>query len=323
MINLINKLNSILKEEAVAGLDIGQDYISVACLLIQNDGSIKLENLGWVKNEPNSSINSAASLINTLWRKNRIKTRTVAFSFRSPSLLMRYFQYPNLSKEELSSALQLEAEHIFQKPKEQLSIDWYLYPQAQPAHPDNKDNSKKIKEGILVVLPQQAVEKQLLILEKADLYPIALDVSCMSFSRLFCMLKGFSKDEVICLGNLASRSADFSILDNDSYIYPWSFYSQDGNWEKRLNDLVENIKDILRYYQFKIRRRPVTKLVFTGQLSFQEGFQDVIKKSFELPIEFWNPLKHLTFEKDIGSQEIKTYGPIMATSLGSAMLNKT
>ena len=310
---MFTKFSSLLKEEAISGLNIEEDYISAACLSFEDNGGMKIENMGWIENQSGLSNRATANLIRRLWRKSRIATNTVAFSLRSPSIVMKHFKYPSLTNEELESALRLEAEQAFQRPQEELFIDWHLY------HQTLSSQKGQDQEGVLVAAPKEIVDRHLLILKMAGLYPIILDAGCMAMSNLFLKLKDDYKNKVICLVNINSHSADFAILSEGPYIYPRNVYSSSLPWHERAASLIEEINNILRYHQFKLQHQGVEKLVFTGQGSFDKKFQDELRKNIGLVYEFWNPLNDIAFKKSMNKQELETYGPIMAASIGLAM----
>jgi len=310
---MLTRFSSFFKEEAVSGLDIGEGYITAACLSFQDNGGIKIDNMGWIENQPGLSDRATASLIKRLWRKSRIITNTVSFALHGPSLVMKHFKYPSLTGQELESSLRLEAEQAFQKPQEELYIDWHLYTQSSGSQKGQGE------EGVLVAAPKEVVDKYLSILKMAGLYPVILDAGCMAVSSLFLKVKDAYKNKAVCLVNIDGHSVDFTILSQGSYIYPRSIHSSTAPWQERTNNLIEDINDILRYYQFKLQRQSVEKLIFTGQGSFDKKFQEDIRKNIALGVEFWNPLKDIAFKKGISREEIETYGPIMATSIGLAM----
>jgi Tfp pilus assembly PilM family ATPase len=314
--DIFNRFSAFFREEALVGLDIGEDYITAARLFSKEDGDMKIEKLGWMEKEPEAPPRTVASLIKKLWSAHQIATPNVCSCLHSPSLFLKYFKYPFLAKDELKSALLLEAEQAFQRPQKELFIDWHLNSKS-PLF--KKEQTNATQEGILIAVPEEEVKTHLAILEMAGLYPIILDLSFTAISNLFLKLKNSPKLKVNCLVNITGRNADIVILSENSYIYPRNIYSRDTSWQKRPDYLIKNIEDALRYYQFKLRRKPVESLIFTGGTPFSEKFKEDIKKAVELPVEFWNPLKELRLKQDISAQDIETYGPIMATSLGLAM----
>lgn len=293
----------------IAGLDIGDDYLTVSCASLDGEGKILLENIGCIENERFETVKGSAALIKKLWRENSIKTHTVSFSFNSNFLVTRYFKYPRLSVQELRSAIRLEAEEAFQRHQDELFVDWHVYPQGPPSE-------KGFTEGVLVAMPRDVVYKQLGILEKAGLYPVALDIVYMSISRLFLKLQDRPIDKTTCIVNLNNRGADLAILSNGPCIYPRAINFKESSGQEKINYLLEGMQDVFRYYQFKINKKPVEKIVFTGKTSFDKNFQEAMRSTLTIPVEFWDPLKGIKIDKKITPKVKEVCGPVMTPSLG-------
>jgi len=308
-LNMLNKLFSFFTQEMIAGLDIGDDYLTVSCASLDKEGKIKLENIGCVQNQRFDTVRESASLIKKLWRNYRVKTRTVCFSFHTSSLVARYFKYPSLSDKELRSAIRLEAEEAFQRHQDELLVDWYIYPR-EPS------SENVFIEGVLVALPKDVVDRQMSILGKAGLYPVALDTACMSMSRLFLKSQAAPVDKTTCVVNLNNRGADIAILSKGPCIYPRNIYFKESSGQERINYLLEGMQDVFRYYQFKLNKTPVEKIVFTGRASFDKDFQEAILGALTIPSEFWDPLKGIRIDRKISPETAEACGPIMAPSLG-------
>lgn len=389
---MFNTFSSFFKEEAVAGLDIGDDYISAACLFPEGENNIRVSKLAYIDKKPEYPPKATANLIKKLWQEHRIETRTVCSCFRSPSLTLKYFKFPNLAQDELGPALRLEAEQALQKPYKELFIDWHVYPPSQKTtglpvdvppsrdsatggkcenllrrdarqkrqvrnlsadnpvecakiivenfgnilrdgvntgatglpvgfHPNslvsNKDNDNQSQEGILVVALKEDVKNHLKLLSMADVYPVVLDISSMAIANIFLRLRAISEKESLCLVNVLNRSADVCILFGGSQIYPRNIYSQVDSWREKIDYLINNIEDLMRYYQFKLRNKPINKLIFTGKAVSDEEIKSLLEHKFSVPVEFWNPLQASNF-KNLSEKKL-TLGLAMATSLGLAM----
>lgn len=304
---MLNIFSSFFKEEAVAGLDIGEGYITAACLFLEKDGAIRVENLGWVKIEPNTSSQAIASSIKKLWQTYHIPTHTVNLSLSSPLLHIKHFKYLNLSEEELKSTLTLDAEHLFQKPQKELAVDWHLY------------KRKAEKEGILLAVPREEVDRRLVISKMAGLYPIAVGINSTAISNLFIKLRPSFQDKAMCIINVAGDNADLAVLTKDLDIYPRSLNSPGIPWNERVSELADEIKDIFRYCQFKINFPAVEKIIFTGQASFDMKFREDITKSVDMPMEFWNPLKENRLRINMPARDIEACEKFTAPALGLAL----
>jgi Tfp pilus assembly PilM family ATPase len=309
MNSLKGALYSLLKE-TIAGLDIGEDYISAASLSIGKNGLPDVEKLGCIEKKPNLSNSAIACRLRGLWHKHKIKTRTVASCFRSPSLNIKYFKYPRLSDKELKSALYLEAEHTFQRPRRDLYIDWLSFPK--------QDNNI---EGVLAAAPKEDVKSHISILRMAGLYPVIIDIGCMAVANLYKRLKDQRLQEPVCVVNANNGIIDISILSEGSRIYPRSAYSAPSSARDNKGFIIENIGELLRYYQFKLHQKPVEKLMITGRLSHDKVFMEELKKSVEIPVDIWDPLKEIVLKQPAFAEKKELLGPMTAASLGLALEN--
>jgi len=305
--DILKRLSSSFRKEAIVGLDIGEEYVTATRLSLTEGEGLFIEDIFWAEKPADASDKKIASIIKKLWHKHHVPTYTVISCLHTQSLSLKYFTYPDLSRDELKSALILEAEHVLQKPREKLCIDWHLY-------------SKDTAEGVLVIAPQRDVDRHISILKMADLYPVALDIGCMAISNLFLEMKKEYSDKVTCLININGHNADIAILSGASFIYPRSLYMQTTSWQKRPDYLIENIKDMFRYHEFKLKQKQVENLVITGQPAFDGTFQAEIRKALpDLKVEFWNPLKDVKIDKKLTEAEINKYGPLTTVSLGLAI----
>ncbi|MFC1708745.1 type IV pilus biogenesis protein PilM [Candidatus Omnitrophota bacterium] len=313
--NIQEKLLSFLGEEAIVGIDIDQDCVRVASVSLKDNGKVALNQLGSLEYELGSSDQTISSSIKKLWRTQQIKTRTVHACLRSSSLISKYFNYPELAEQEVELALLLEAEQVFQKPPEDLFIDWHLHNSSDKAH--NKESSQA--EGILVAALAKDVNRQLSILEMADLYPVALDVGCMAVANLFIALNSRLKSENVCLLDIGSNSADITILSEDSHIYPSTIHSKSAVWGDNIDYLISYIIDVLRYHQFKLHKKPVREVILTGILSTDTKFQKKLKKAIGLPLETWDPLESSNLELNGVLDKKQINGAAMSVCLGLAL----
>ncbi|MFH1622015.1 MAG: pilus assembly protein PilM, partial [Candidatus Omnitrophota bacterium] len=193
--NKPNNLLSFFNAEPIIGLDIDKNHVRLASAFINSDGKVVVDKLGSLEYDSGASQEEVASSLKRLWRDKHIKTHTVQSCLRSQSIITKYFKLPTVLREEVDSALRLEAEQVFQKPPEEIFIDWHLYSSNNQLNKEKHNSS----EGFFVAALAKDINKHLSILQKADLYPVIVDVGCMAISNLFLALESFSKTESVCL----------------------------------------------------------------------------------------------------------------------------
>jgi len=310
--NSPKNLLSFFNEEPIVGLDIDKDCIRAASAFLNKEGKVIIDKLGSLEYGPSASDEEIASVIRKLWKAKHLKTHTVQSCLRSQSIIIKYFKYPTALREEVDSALRLEAEQVFQKPPEEIFIDWHLYSSNNQLNKEKQNFS----EGVLVAALAKDINKHLSILEMADLYPVIVDVGCMAITNLFLALNNYSKDDSVCLVNVDSHFVDVSVIFGNYHISPSNMYSQSVSWQEKIDYLSNYIIDVLRYHQYKLGNKPVKKIIFTGSACPQIQLQN-IGNTINLPIEFWNPLESSNIENKVIEKDINGFA--MATCLGMAL----
>ena len=86
--------------------------------------------------------------------------------------------------------------------------------------------------------------------------------------------------------------------------------------------LCESVGDVLKYYRYKLRQEPVTRLYVAGKLDAAGQVCDVLNRHIDLPVEIWDPLTQVTVNNARLAQRLadgKNSGALLATSLGLAL----
>ena len=308
------------KNENIAGINIGDGFVSVSRIIRRGRKKILLTHAGWMEYAPDATDADIVQVIRKVWKKAKMPTRTVCVGLQSRSLCLKYFKYPDLSQMELTSALKLESEETLQLPPEQIMLDWHLNrPKGDPYTQQGEQ-----LQGVLVAVAKDQVTRQMNLVKKAGLLPVMMDVGCTSLCNLFLALRGDSvtTDNAVCVVNLSRYNADISILYNDHYIYPRTIISRSAEWESKVQYLIENISDALLYYHVKVDKTPVNRLVLTGFVPDSPEFIGQIHDTIGLPTEVWNPLQEENFQV---ARNVKTKSDgaasLMTTSLGLALRN--
>lgn len=315
--------DSIEKNESIAGLNIGDGFVSASRIVRRGRKKIVLTHAGWMEYAPDATDDEIVQIIRKLWKKCRMPTRTVCAGLHSRSLCLKFFKYPDLSQMELVSALKLEAEETLQLPPEQIMLDWHL---NRPRNDPYTQQGEQL-QGILVAVSKDQVVRQMNLLKKAKLLPVIVDVGCTSLCNLFLTLRGdtVNSDNAVCVVNLSRYTADISILYNDHYIYPRTIISRSADWESKVQYLIENISDALLYYHVKVDKTPVNRLVLTGFVPESPDFIGQVHDTIGLPTEVWNPLQDKNFivAADVTNSPMGegVVTPLMTTSLGLGLRN--
>ncbi|MEI6148824.1 MAG: pilus assembly protein PilM [bacterium] len=313
----------------VVGVNFGDSHITVARLRGNNSGPFEVTHAGWESYDPSAPEREIALAVKALWRKAGLPTKTVVASLRSSALVVRYFKYPSMPGSELRSALQLQAEECLQLTRDELVVDCHIN-KGEVLREGNRVEGEMI-EGVLAAAPSKDVDHVLNILHMAGLDPIVLDVRAVAVANLYATLAAKREDSTVCVVNLSPHSADVIVLSKSGAMYPHTVFCRASTWAESPAFLCENIRDVMKYSEFKLDWEPVHRVFLTGDMPIQGvtvgqlgngDFLSNVQTGLKLPVETWNPLKHLVL-KTKGIRELIEGHPAdaarLAPSLGLAL----
>jgi Tfp pilus assembly PilM family ATPase len=275
-----------------------------------------------------------------LWREHRFSTFTVCSCLRSRTMALKYFSYPDLGDEDLEQALALEAEQALQMPSDDIALDWHVNP---PEAGVSAGEGRAHAAGFMVAVPRAEVDRHLAILETAGVYPVVLDVACLAVCNLYLTLGGLEpQGGPTGIVHLSPRCADMALLSPDRHLYPSTFFARRSCWNEATDYLAKTIADEIKYYQFRVRRQPVERLILTGNAGVEdasvrpesesgpepgteaseESLLGKISKATGLTVTQWDPFRELRVRSRHlqGLMDAEPgFGPMLAVSLGLAL----
>lgn len=293
----------------IAGIHLGDSHITASRVIMKGGQNPVLTHAGWVSYEASASEKDIAGLIKGVWRSLRMPTRMVCSSLRSSAMVMRYFKMPSMSVEEMKSALTLQAEEALQVTRDKLSVDWHIQDRPKGSAPAGH----LMIEGVLAAAPAKDVIRQLSILKLAGLDPVIVDVRAMAVANLYKTLDDQTGEASICLINMSPHSADVIVMRKLGGVYPYTVFCRASTWEQSPGFLSENVRDVLKYIEFKLDWDSVKRVLLTGEVPASAAFIDQLRADLKLPVELWNPLEVMNV-KDKHVREL------LATSTASASL---
>ncbi len=277
----------LMDGDDVVGLDIGERSVSAVRLRVQPKGSWEVRNAGVLELAPGAADQDVAHVIHTLWRQNGMVCNNVCTCLRSPALLVRHFSYPPLTDEELPSVLRLAVEEELQMPADQFYLDWHLF--GRTGLPASRSQEGPT-EGFLVAVPKKDAQRHLDLLAATGLHAVILDVGCTAMANLYLTLRGVRHaGEAVCLVKLQEHGVDLALLNGNYFLYPRSIYSPTQPWVQVLDRLVENIRNELKYFEFKLLQHPVQKVVLMGPAALDRHVVEHLQETLALPVEPWDP----------------------------------
>ncbi|MEI6788808.1 MAG: pilus assembly protein PilM [bacterium] len=274
----------------IAGIHLGDTHITAARVVLKGTELPVITHVGWVPYDAAASEKNIALVLKNFWRTIRMPTQMVCASLRSPAMVMRYFKIPAMSSAELKSALTLQAEEALQLTRDKLSVDWHVQKKA----PGSLVAGNPMIEGILAAAPVKDVDRQLSILTLAGLDPVIVDVRAMAVANLFMLLDDHAGEASVCLVNMTPHSADVIVIRKLGGIYPYTVFCRASTWEQSPGFLSENIRDVMKYSEFKLDWDSAKRVLLTGEVPESGAFIEHLRKDLNVPVEVWNPLTALT-----------------------------
>jgi len=302
----------------IAGIHLGDSHITATRVTRNGDAIPVITHAGWAPYDASAPEKDIAGILRTLWRSIRMPTKMVCASLRSPAMVMRYFKMPVMSATEMRSALILQAEEALQLTRDKVSVDWCI--QDRPR--GKTEAPSLVTEGILAAAPMKDVERQLEILSLAGLDPVIVDVRAMAVANLFLLLDERIGESSVCLVNMAPHSADVIVMRRLGGIYPYTVFCRASTWEQSPTFLAENIRDVLKYSEFKLDWDSVKRVLLTGEVPESKAFLEQLKTDLNVAVEVWNPLDVMTIKdqrvKDKVSESAAA-ASLLVPSLGLAL----
>ncbi len=271
----------------IAGIEFGDRTISAVRVRGKDPGSIVITHAGIVEYDSTSDSKIIAGAVRNLWKKAGMPTRTVCASLRSGSLVMRYFSLPPMTETELKRTLHLKAEEALQLPGHEIVVEWYLNKPAQ-------EGGSQPVTGLLAATPVKDVERELDVLYEAGLDPVILDLRALAVANLYEVVGDRGGNIPVCLVNLSPHAADVMIRRGTGELYPHAIYCRASTWIEAPGFLAENIRDVLRYSEYKLGWESVRQVVLSGTVPCNEEFLGALKEALGIDLKFWDPVSGMS-----------------------------
>ena len=232
-------------------------------------------------------------------------------------MVMRYFKMPAISASEMKAALTLQAEEALQLTRDKVAVDWHVQEWTRGG-----GEVPPVIQGILAAAPVKDVERELSILTLAGLDPVIVDVRAMAVANLFLSLDDQAGESSVCLVNMTPHSADVIVLRKLGGLYPYTVFCRASTWAQSPGFLGENIRDVLKFSEFKLDWDSVKRVLLTGEVPEDTTFIDQLRSALTMPVEVWNPLAGMNL-RDQSVREMLAESPansaLLVPALGLAL----
>jgi type IV pilus assembly protein PilM len=199
----------------VFGLDIGSHRLKIVQLR-RKDKNYELVALGSAPStakglfsDAESDLTALSEAIKKLYQEARITTQNVVTALPQDQVFTRVITMPQLSEEEMSSAIKWEAEQYVPIPLSEVTLAHQVVGKA-------KENMKEKVEVLLVAAPTKLVNKLIKVLEVAGLNAISVEAEILALIRA---LIDDSTAGAVLLVDSGAKATDLAIVQRGNVVF--------------------------------------------------------------------------------------------------------
>ncbi len=333
----------------VFGLDVGSS--SVKAVQVRREGdTFKVVAAGKVDIGASEEEGVAAENIRTVKAIHEscdqagIKNRYAVCSVCGPEVAVRYFKFPDLSADELASAIQLEAEQVCPFSLENAVVDHQLVPDGTGG-----------RRGVLVAATNKVVNRVNRLVKEASYSPVLMDVDGLALLNCLNCSEGQEQGKAASILNVGNAYSNLIIAGENSVPFVrdctyagksimTSLHKQTGfelerllnilfhddNFEEQqlLNSaleiacegLIQDITSTLRFYSAQKKELYTEKIYVCGGFSRAKGFVEILNEQLPATVVLWDPFEKIECDSNcVGKELIEKEGPTLAVAAGLAM----
>src|SRR3989338_6635557 len=291
----------------LVGVDLGSSTLKVVELARSNGGFV----LRRCTVAPCEGADATKAL-KQVCAKTGLTTAQAALGLASQEVIVRPFQFPNMPKKELQSAIQLEAEQAILNGHSLggMAIDWHVL----------SPNGSDAMRGLLAVVPKEVLAERLQAARSAGLRPSVVDVEGLALWNAYWVLVG-SRDatpKTVMLVNVGARTTNLVIAKGPDQLIlvrdlQLGASALSGGQER---EWVEEVRDSIGYARSKSGLRTLDAAYLTGGGS-SPAVMTALMSTVMVPVEFWNPFNQIFRDAQSPAVE-ESVGPLLAIAIGLA-----
>jgi type IV pilus assembly protein PilM len=330
------------------GLDIGSNSLKII-QLEQRQGKYYLLAFGLVPAPPKGLISDSESDLTTLslaikqlHSELKIKTKNVVSAISQDQVFTRTATFPQLSEEELESALKWEAEQYIPVPLNEVTRTHQVVGRLE------EDGRQKL-EVLLAAAPTRLVEKITKVLNVAGFEPLSLEMEMIAMGRSLVP----PKSPPTMVVDLGAKATDIAVVENGQVVlahsiptagealtravelelglessqaeaYKKAYGADPGRLEGKIGGaiqpilavIVEGMEKAIQFY--RTRQKNITQVVISGGTAGLPEVASILAKKLNLEIKIGNPFAQIVEDglvNKIPVQDIPRY----SVAVGLAM----
>ncbi|MBL7085391.1 MAG: pilus assembly protein PilM [Candidatus Omnitrophica bacterium] len=193
-------------------------------------------------------------------QENNIKTKNVVTALPGKDVLIRYFQMPQIPKQEWETAIKFEAKRYIPFKIEELMWDFHV------VLPKGKDAKMDVT---FVAVKREVAQKYIALLEQAGLKPSILESAPFSLLRLFILSNQLAKGKPTTIVDIDYGMADINIV-KDKICYLTRDVSLPLEEEVVFDSLLNEIRMSLDYYEKLFPAEAIGKILLCGEVELKD-----------------------------------------------------
>ena len=284
-------------------------------------------------------VEAVATALNTLWTQSRFTTRNVALGMFNQGVMLRLINFPQVPKDKLRQAIQIQAGDYFPIPVSQMVLDYAVVGQAP-------GDDGTLMEILLVAAKKDQLYLNLEALSRSRLTPMVIDASPLALMKVLPEDKLTGTTVVVDLANGLSslllaidgmprfaRVMSVSLRQYTEglagYLFPKGDLRDEAavGAEQNLGDKVfskwsvsvaNDIRASISYYVKQDSLSGVDRIILSGKGAKAIGLAEMLHEELDVPIEVINPFSLVKAKGDLGF-DWDLDGPNFATCVGLAL----
>jgi len=328
------------KSTARVGLNIGSSSVRVVGL-VEKAEVTELVSFGV---EPIKKEGERADLIEAIRKVMRdagITAKRVNTPISGQSVIVRYIEFPKMTKEELAGAIGFEAEKYIPFKIADVILDYQVL---------GEPRAGKIKV-LLAAAKSELIQNHIKVIEGAGLTPALIDCDSFAIINSFQMNNPDAVNQTVALLNIDSRLTNISILKEGV-----SYFTRDvkiagddvtraigerlsleyhaaeklkHNPGQRETEISEIIRPVLENFLSEIRlsfdyyesqfEKGIDKVYLSGGSARLMGLTEFLNEGLRLETEVWDPTRSLEIGPDVDRTRLAEVAPSLAVCIGLAL----
>src|SRR5215471_8735974 len=208
------------RRKLLVGIDIGTHSIKLVRLKPRRQG-YQLLNFGIMPLEPDTivdgniaDVHAIVEAIQNLIRMERIKAKEVATAISGPSVIVKRIRLPQMTEQELSEAIQGEAEQHIPFEIADVNIDFQMLPAAQ----EDDERADNQMDVLLVAAKKDKIRDYTNLLTTAGLNPVVVDIDVFALENEYELAIG-QGEGVVALVDIGATTMNINVLKAGSTLF--------------------------------------------------------------------------------------------------------